>query len=151
MEYEINVEQLGEQHAAAVVKQVPIAQIGAFIGEAFGLVMAELAAQRITPSGPPFARYDMRGSVFEVTAGFPTPLPIASRDRVIATNLPAGTVATTMHVGAYDAVKDAYDAVMEWLPTQSLRPTGDPWEVYLDGPEVMNPRTVVFVPCGPTL
>lgn len=149
MKYEINVEQIGEQSAAAVVKKAPVAQIGEFIGEAFRLVIAELTAQHITPAGPPFARYKMLGDTFEVTAGFPTPQPIATRERVIATTLPSGTVATTMHVGAYDEVKDAYDAIMAWLPEHGMHVAGDPWEVYLDGPEVAEPRTILRVPCQP--
>ena len=147
MEYEINVEQIGPQTAAAVVRTVPITKIGPFISEAFGVVIAELAAQNMTAAGPPFARYTMLGDAFEVTAGFPTPRPIAGTQRVIGTTLPGGTVATTMHVGAYDAVKDAYDAVMSWLPEHGMHVAGDPWEVYLDGPEVAEPRTIIRVPC----
>ena len=86
MDYQIKIEDIGAQRVAAVVRQVPISQVGAFIGEAFGLVMAALEQQQIEPSGPPFARYQM---------------------------------------------------------------LGDPWEVYLDGPEVAEPRTIVRVPCRP--
>lgn len=147
MNYEIKVEEVGEQPAAAVMKQVPLAQVGQFIGEAFDLVMAALNAQHVSPAGPPFARYRMHGDTFDVTAGFPTMQPMVASGRVVPVSLPRGKVATTMHVGAYYAVKHAYDAIMEWLPEHGLHVAGDPWEVYLDGPEVAEPRTIIRVPC----
>jgi effector-binding domain-containing protein len=53
-----------------------------------------------------------------------------------------------MHVGSYDGVAAAYTAVEQWLAAHDLSPIGDPWESYLDGPEVPQPRTVVSFPCA---
>ena len=147
MDYQIKVESVQEQQAAAVVKRVPVAEVGAFIGEAFGLVLAALREQQVEVSGPPFARYQMLGDSFEVTAGFPVANPIKPTERVAAVALPACSVATTVHVGPYSAVNLAYNAIMAWLPKHDLQASGDPWEVYLDDPEVEAPRTIVRVPC----
>jgi effector-binding domain-containing protein len=68
--------------------------------------------------------------------------------RVVPGSLPGGEVATTTHVGSYDDVAAAYSAVERWLDDQGLVPVGDPWESYLDGPEVAQPRTVVCFPCA---
>lgn len=149
MQYDIRIETLKEQHAAVVMEKVPVAGIGTFVGEAFGLVMAALGPQHAFPIGPPFAKYRMLGDAFEVAAGFPVAAPITAAGRVVPLDLPGGTVATTTHVGTYDAVAQAYDAIMHWLPGQLLVPAGDPWEVYLDGPDVEQPRTIVHVPCRP--
>lgn len=148
MEYVITTEVIEEQTAATVTaEQLPIPEIGRFIGEAFGLVMAALQQQHVAPAGPPFARYTMHDKTFDVTAGFPVAQPTTSVGRVHATSLPACTVATTMHIGAYGDVSTAYAAIMAWLPQHGFRAAGDPWEVYLDGPEVAQPRTIVRVPC----
>lgn len=149
MEYQIKIEDIGAQRVAAVVEKVPISEVGAFIGEAFRLVMAALKEQQLAPSGPPFARYQMLGDTFEVTAGFPTEGRVEATGRVVSAELPGGSVATTAHIGAYDHVNLAYDAIMAWLPTQGMQASGDTWEVYLDGPEVAEPRTIVRVPCRP--
>ena len=149
MDYEIKVETVAEQPAAAVVSEIPVAEVGKFIGEAFGLVMAALQEQHSFPAGPPFARYQMHGDTFEVTAGFPVAQPIQAAGRVVPTTLQGGSVATTMHVGAYDKVAQAYNALMAWLPQHDMRAVGDPMEIYLDGPEVAEPRTIVRVPCEP--
>lgn len=149
MTYDIRLESTQEQAVAVVTETVPVAGIGRFVGEAFSLVMQALQAQHTFPVGPPFARYRMLDGSFEVSAGFPVPVPVAASGRVVAASLPGGAAATTTHVGSYDTVAQAYDAVMAWLPTQGQVVAGDPWETYLDGPEVAQPRTVVHVPCRP--
>lgn len=37
-------------------------------------------------------------------------------------------------------------ALEEWIREHGDQPDGMPWEAYLDGPEVMNPRTVITWP-----
>ena len=146
MSYEMKLEELQMQRAAVVTARLAVDAIGPFMGEAFGLVIAALQSQHSFPAGPPFARYHVLGAEFEVSAGFPVAMPIHEEGRVVPTELPAGPCVTTMHVGGYDGVKDAYDAIMAWLPGQKLVPAGDPWEQYLDGPEVAQPRTLVHLP-----
>jgi hypothetical protein len=46
------------------------------------------------------------------------------------------------------ATQAGYIAVRQWLEAQDLAPSGDPWESYLDGPDVPQPRTVVSAPCA---
>ena len=58
-------------------------------------------------------------------------------------------MARTMHVGAYDDVGEAYEAAISWLTDEGCVVTAAPGECYLDGPEVPEPRTEVFVPCEP--
>ena len=43
----------------------------------------------------------------------------------------------------------AYEAAISWLTDEGCVVTAAPWECYLDGPEVPEPRTEVFVPCEP--
>lgn len=149
MTYDITLETMTERPAAVVTATLPVASIGPFVGEAFGLVMQALGAAHSFPAGEPFASYRMHGDTFDVSAGFPVAAPVAASGRIVPFTLPGGTVATTMHIGPYDGVAAAYDAIMVWLGQEHLVPAGDPWEVYLDGPEVAMPRTRVCVPCRP--
>jgi len=109
-------------------------------------VMQALQEQHAFPVGPPFASYRMDGDTFVVSAGFPVRLPITAAGRVVPSSLPGGQVVSTLHIGPYEQVAQAYDAMMSWLPAHHLAPTGDPWEQYLDGPEVAQPRTLVHLP-----
>lgn len=148
MAHEVTIEERVEQATAVVRDQVARDGIAEFIGGAFAEVMAAVNAQHVTVVGPPFGRYRVLETGFEVEAGFPTSWPVEPVGRVMPSVLPGGEVATTMHVGSYDGVAEAYTAVEQWLAGHGWVPTGDPWEVYLDGPEVPQPRTVVCFPCA---
>ena len=67
--------------------------------------------------------------------------------RVEPSTLPGGHVATTMHVGSYADLGAASDAAQQFLTDEGYEVAGAPWECYLDGPEVAEPRTEVFMPC----
>jgi effector-binding domain-containing protein len=43
---------------------------------------------------------------------------------------PAGTVASTIHMGAYDQLKGAHDAIHRWVRENGKRIAGQSWEVY---------------------
>jgi hypothetical protein len=60
-----------------------------------------------------------------VTRFEPTPL-------VVCAAVPAGTVATTAHVGPYDALGHAHDAVQTWCGQNARRLAGPCWEIYGD-------------------
>lgn len=145
--YQVELEELRPQPVAVVRGHVEPAEIQAFLGAAFGETLTALADQHLSPAGPPFARWRPTGGAFDVEAGFPSTGPVAPEGRVIADTLPGGPVATVMHRGDYDAVSEAYDVAAEWIGANGYVSAGEPWESYLDGPEVAEPRTVVRFPC----
>jgi effector-binding domain-containing protein len=147
MEYAVTLEQRPEQPAAVVRGHVTVEELPAFLGGAFGEVAAALGAQHLVPAGPPFGRYRLVDGGFDVEAGFPSSGPVSAAGRVEPAELPGGPVATTMHVGSYDDVGAAYQAVTDWVEAAGYVVVGDPWECYLDGPEVPEPRTTVCFPC----
>ena len=51
--------------------------------------------------------------------------------------------ATVMNVGPYDSVPPAYFAIEQWMSDNGHVAGGRPWESYLDGPDVPEPRTLV--------
>ena len=148
MTYEVSVEDRPEQPAAVVHEVVSYDDLPAFLAAAFGEVGVVLAQQNLFPSGPPFGRFRMEPGGFDVEAGFPVQSPVTPTGRVEPVTLPGGPIAETVHIGPYDGVSAAYTAVTDWLETEGREPTGDPWELYLDGPEVSSPRTVVCFPCS---
>ena len=144
----IEVTEHAEEPTAVVCGHAAGAELPGFLGAAFGEVMQQLTAQHVAPAGPPFARYRPTEDGFDVEAGFPASRPVAPAGRVEPSTLPAGAVATSMYQGAYSGVAEAYRAIAEWLPAHGYAVTGAPWESYLDGPEVAEPRTLVSFPCA---
>jgi effector-binding domain-containing protein len=149
MDYHVDVIELDEQPTAVVRDTVVEEHVAAFLGGAFGEVISALEVQGLPPAGPPFARYVVLDGGFQVEAGFPCAGPAVPAGRVVPATLPGGRVAIVLHRGPYSEVAAAYRAAEAWLVQNSWEATGAPWEAYLDGPEVAEPRTIVHVPCRP--
>ncbi len=147
MSYHISIEDRPEQQTAVIRDEIALDEISQFLGDVFDEVGKALAAQGLFPTGPPFAQYRMVAAGFDVAAGFPTSAEVSATGRIEPMLLPAGPLATTVHVGSYSEVGAAYDSLTVWMTESGYAPAGDPWELYLDGPEVAEPRTVVCFPC----
>jgi effector-binding domain-containing protein len=63
------------------------------------------------------------------------PCPLTGR--VLASALPAGTAAMTVHRGPFGGVGAAHDAVLGWCAAHGHRPNGTRWEIY--GPHDDDP------------
>jgi len=154
----VSVQQAPALRVLVLERTIDRAEIGSFLGEAFSAAGAALAAAGSHPTGGPVARYDMADGQFTVQAGLPIeadlPDPAAlSReaamvDGLVEAEFPAGPAATTVHTGPYEQIPAAYQELSSWMAEHHYRPTGRPWEQYLDGPEVPAPRTVVWWPCA---
>lgn len=145
--YEVELVEVEAQPTAVVRGDVRPEEIRAFLGGAFGEVMQVLGAQGMYPAGPPFGCYVPVTDGFTVEAGFPTSAPVTSAGRVVASELPGGLAARVLHRGDYAGVGVAYEAAQAWLATEGYVASGPPWETYLDGPDVAEPRTFVYLPC----
>ena len=55
-------------------------------------------------------------------------------DRVTLEEVPGGLVATTVHVGPYAEVCNAYTALQQWMTDNGRRPAGMVRETYLNDP-----------------
>ncbi len=146
---EVELVELRPQPAAVVRTHITVAEIPAFLGGAFGEVIETLGRQRLAPAGPPFGRYVPAGGGFDVEAGFPATGAVTPSGRVVASALSGGPAVTVLHQGDYGSVAAAYDEAFAWAGAHGYVPSGPPWESYLDGPEVAQPRTVVHLPCRP--
>ena len=148
MRYETQFVDLQAQHTAVVRGHVVQEGIKDFLGSAFTEILRVLDDQGLHPAGAPFGRYaPTEDGGFDVEVGFPSRDVVVPTGRVQASELPGGRAARTMHTGAYGDVGAAYRATLDWLTEEGHVTNGTPWECYLDGPEVAEPRTEVFLPC----
>jgi len=70
--------------------------------------------------------------------------PCRLTGRVVASTLPAGPVAMTVHYGPYAGLGAAHRAVADWCAAHGRQPTGLRWEVYgphHDDPAQVGPRS----------
>ena len=147
--YEIETRTLDAVQTAAIFDTVAVADMPAFFGPAFAEVAAYLTKWGAGPAGMPYARYHMlREGWFEVEAGFPAITPVAGEGRVEPSQLPEGTVAVTTHLGPYEGLGQAYEALYRWIADHGGEPAGDPWETYFSPPgtDPAASRTEVYAP-----
>jgi effector-binding domain-containing protein len=79
---------------------------------------------------------------FDIETCLPIEGPVSPADRMHFRELPAGLQAFTIHIGSYDNMGDAFDAVWEWIQEHSYEMTGPPRDVVLRGPnETSDPST----------
>jgi effector-binding domain-containing protein len=135
----------GPQSTAVIRATLTVPEIGPWFGSTVGRLAGRLIAREVPIVGPPFARYhvvDEGAGRFEVEAGFPVAAPIDGDGEVVASSLPEGSLATTLHVGPYEDLPAAYDAVASWIAARGGEPAGDMWEVYESDPEAQpDPAT----------
>lgn len=152
MTYEITQRNEPERHLAVTRFRATRDEIGTKVGAAFGTVFGYLGSHGIEPFGPPMAYYAMDDGAFDVRVGCVVGAPIGDAGVLEAFDVPATTTLSTVHVGTYDELPRAYDALEARAGELGLQL--DPmhmWEEYLTGTEVPpdKQRTVIHWPLSP--
>ena len=139
MPYEVSTKRAPAQTVLAITAPIDMNDIGPEFGAALGEICAFAAAQGLGFAGPPFTIY----SEFDEdrhTATLRVCVPVA-RDpeapvegRVELVEVPAETLAWTVHRGPYREVRPAYAAVYGWMQARGHSPSGPPRETYLNDP-----------------
>jgi effector-binding domain-containing protein len=75
-----------------------------------------------------------------VEVGVELLVPCPLTGRIVASALPAGQVAMTVHRGSYAGLGAAHQAIHDWSAAQGRRLAGPRWEVY--GPHSDDPAEV---------
>jgi len=106
------------------------------MGPAIVEVMETLAAQGVAPAGPIFSHHlRMDPDVFDFEVGVPVMKAVSATGRVVASELPAATVARTVYHGDYEGLGSAWGEFGEWIAAEGHKPAEDLWESYVTGPE----------------
>ena len=133
--------ELEPQPAAVVQGQVPMAELPAFFGRAFGAVMEEVGRQGLDIVGPPFGYYrEAPTQLIDVAAGFPVSAAIRPEGEVAPLLLPGGRALTVEHVGPYDTLQQTYGELATWAEKNGLVTEDVMWESYLTDPDTEPPE-----------
>ncbi len=151
MEYSVSLKNLPRQYAAVARFRAVPAQMPSKMPAAFEKVSAFLAAAGVPLEGPAIARFREAGGAFDVEAGFYVPAAFAPGDDVTCIELPAGEAAVTTHLGPYEDLSAAYQALERWTEAQGRQPGEPMWEEYWSPPTAPPSewRTDVIWPLKP--
>lgn len=104
------------------------------LGKVFGELFAVLGRQNLRLVGAPFVSYpraEFNEEDLEYEVGLPTDQPAQAPAGLNSYQLPASPVAYTLHVGPYESVERAYQAVTAWVQEHGHTLAGAPREHYL--------------------
>jgi len=135
VDYEVSVADVPARRTAVVAAATTWQEFPTLWGELLGEVWACLRAGGIERGCRNVMLYLDGAPHVEVGVLLDRPCPLTGR--VVASTLPAGTAATTVHRGSFADLGAAHDAVVSWCGAQGLPLTGVRWEVY--GPHRDDP------------
>lgn len=136
MNYKCELKQQPAQPALTIRTRAAVQDLPAVFGKAYGAIMQYLGELHEQPAGMPFAAYyNMDMQNLDIEIGFPVARKLAGKGEVQASEFPGGKLASVLHIGPYDQVGPAYDALMQWIKAQGYEATGVAYELYYSGPE----------------
>ncbi|WP_295628191.1 AraC family transcriptional regulator [uncultured Corynebacterium sp.] len=133
----------------AVVRafDVPMDDLSGLFDSAFSVLLPALGSAGVSPAGAPFAlypRFSDDWSRCDIEVGVPldaplpgpieAPLSDGSAIEFVASELPAGKVASSLYVGGYDGLGPAWQEFTDALIAAGHTPAMPCWEVYLTEP-----------------
>jgi effector-binding domain-containing protein len=135
MDYEVTVTDVVARPTAVIPATTTWQEFPTLWGQLLGEVWACLRAGGISRGCRNIMLYLDGVPNVEVGVLLDQPCPLTGR--VVASALPAGAAAMTVHHGPFGGVGSAHDAVVTWCAVQGRRTTGTRWEVY--GPHNDDP------------
>lgn len=153
MEYGVSVRRTTAVRIVSTRGKTSLATIGQDMPRAFEAVWSWMRQHDVACTNSyalalyPDPEFNPRDITFEV--GFPVSPDAIADGAFEAKDLPPVEVASVFHVGPYEEMKAAYEALFGWLEKNGKRPTGPCREEYLNDPEKVPPaelRTEIMVP-----
>ena len=136
LSYSCEITHQPERPTLSVRTRAAVQNLPQLFGQTYGALMQYLGEMGEQPAGEPFAAYynlDMQD--LDVEIGFPVAKPLPNRGNIKSGALPAGQFASTMHIGPYDTLGGAYEALTQYVKANGYEPTGVAYEFYFSGPE----------------
>jgi DNA-binding transcriptional MerR regulator len=141
--YEIMVKDVEPQTVLSRRGRASMEQVGAWIDQNMGAMMAHLAAHGAQIEDPPgliYNSFDSGQDEQEIELYVPLAAPLPDGDAIVCYELPGGTAAYALHVGPYEELGAVYQALSEWIQRNGHETAGPPREIYITDPrEVPSP------------
>ncbi|MGZ8631527.1 MAG: GyrI-like domain-containing protein [Actinomycetota bacterium] len=139
MPYDVMIKEEPDELVASIRTRIRPERIGDVIPDAFGRLMACVGPVGYGEGMPGIVMHEMREPEVADIEVF---MHVASRfdppEGVEVTTLRGGTMAATVHTGAYDGSGLAYEALTEWIDEHGRQIAGPPREHYLNDPHVVG-------------
>lgn len=143
MTYQCEIKDQPAQPTLSIRTRASVGQLSQLLGQTYGALMQYLGELGEHPVGAPFsAYYNMDMQDLDIEIGFPVSKPLPDRGEIKSGALPAGKIAVTMHIGPYDTVGPAYEALTQYMQANGCTPSGVAYEFYLSDPQTTPPEQI---------
>ena len=136
VQYEIKIHSVPTRHLAVVRQRLKRSDLGANLISFLDRVYAKVHAGKVVQTGQNvFVYKDGTKDHITVEVGVEVAGPFEDTEDVIYSNTPSGEVASTLHIGPYSDLGEAYDALSQWCREHHRAQANICWEVYGDWEE----------------
>jgi effector-binding domain-containing protein len=118
------------------------------LSDTFRELYACVGAAGVSPAGPPFVIYhagSVPGVRWEIDICAPVATPLIAPPCFEYIEMPSCIVVSLLHVGPYETLGGAYDAIDEYIREHGVEPAGPPREFYYSDPSVPPSETRTLV------
>jgi hypothetical protein len=145
---QVTLQRVAPRILAAVRRQVAVGAVGSAWGPALDQVWAFLRGRPgLRTDGHNVFLYHHpaeRGAPMDVDFGVEVVRDFEPSGEVRPVRTPAGEAAVAVHVGGYDRLGEAHDAVHAWVRANGRAYAGQSWEIYGDpSPDPARTETTV--------
>jgi effector-binding domain-containing protein len=135
MDYSFSILDTAPQPIVSIRERHATGELPAFIARTFGSLFQRLGEIGSAPAGPPFVIYhEFTPDTIDAEVCVPVGRVLPGFDAFASRVLPASIVVRTVHVGPYDELGAAYEAMTDWIRTHGAETAGPVRERYLNGP-----------------
>ena len=118
------------------------------LGSTFGELYQRIESSGVAPAGPPFVIYHNMpepGGRWEIDVCAPVSAPVLAAPAFEFLDMPAGRIVSVLHIGPYDTLGIAYEAIGNFISDQGLEAAGPPREFYFSEPDVPPEKVQTLV------
>jgi effector-binding domain-containing protein len=128
MPYQIQIAQVPSQITAVVRRRASLGELAKVVPQACGEVWNFVRAAHLPNPGRHLALY--LDCEINLEVGVEVAEQFTGDDQVICSSIPAGRVATAVHIGPYNRLHEAHTAIRKWCADNGHTLAGPNWEIY---------------------
>jgi effector-binding domain-containing protein len=143
MSYKCEVIDRPTQLALTIRTHAAVQDLPAVLGQAYGAIGQYLSQIGQMAAGAPFvAYYNMDMQNLDIEIGYPVAQKLPGQGNIQPSMTVGGKAAACLHIGPYDKIQLAYEALMQWMQAQGYEGSGVCYEVYLNDPAQTPPEAL---------
>jgi effector-binding domain-containing protein len=144
MIYQCELLDRSAQPTLTIRTRAAVQNLPSVLGPAWGGIMQYAGLLGVQPCGAPFVAYhNMEMQDLDIEIGFSFAQALTGRGNIQTGEIPGGKAVTCVHIGPYDQVGGAYEALQQWIEANHYTPTGVAYEFYLNDPQITPPSELL--------